>query len=417
MPSVKKLSLRKGVRALPLIPAASDFTILVIADSLWNETTEGIYKMAVDHFADHPERTVEYYTADTTTTSWSAKTTIGTGSGPYKTVIWNGAIPQSQAVRILSGPEWNAFIEPITPDLIIWGHGKNISAEQMQDARYQAAIEMVRVAKPNAMHAFILEPPNRDDNNMASMVATVQRLVVEYDNDAHLIDCYSACLAAGKPSADYIDNLHPNAQGVDNWIRPQMRAFLKNSTRKGFITPARTLTTITPINTNGDFSDWSAAVPVGYTVVSSPTLAKDTSTKRDGRPYSLRMTGAAGADLRWQADASQMAALAGKFVTISIWEFVEAAMPSTAAAHQLIITDELGTDTKTQARTADAAGPQPHDRWVLTIIRSQRAVGSTPTVIRLINENDTGAGTSTTRIDRIVVAAGVYPRDMVAAAG
>lgn len=399
----------------PLIPPDRDTIIHVVSDSLGDQVTETIYKMALDIAADRPGLGVIYYGWRTDQGAYAAPVELQKGTGRRLT-LYNFAVGGSQPARLF-GRDRTVALDPVDADIVIWQHGKNVSSEQSPDGRMQSAYEMYRLTNTHAVHVAILEPPNRDNDRMQAMNQTIERLAAEY-GDMVVIDSYSPWIAAGKPARAYVDNLHPNAWGVDTLSRPAIRAQLASAQRPAQVTPARLSRQGPNILRNGAFTQFSADLPVGWTVAGRQVvIGRDTSEASPGRTSSLSLSQtAAGGCIRQLFDSEQMQAIAGHYLWFAALMRIDVDAAPTAGLMQLSVSDEIGQLNVGIQHTQDLRpGAEVGGRWAWCIGRTQRAIGHSiePQKASLKIFVDLLSPSARIWLDRVVLGTGTIPHDMV----
>lgn len=301
---------------------ASDAVVTAVGDSLGNAAQEYLYKWFAYVSAQYPTHTFEYYPSDDNG-GYGSVQIISTGSGSRKVKFYNNSVA-GQTPSYLMGDKFPTAFATI-PDVVIWGHGKNISdpanwQRPMTQGMIAAALAQVQVAAPNARHVAILECPNRDDTNMAMPIAAWQDIATVFP-ELLLVDCYNQVWLPG----DYDDNLHPNlTTGTDKMLAPLVTAW-NNSKAGVYATGAPFLSVSAASLLFGDsaerYGDFSIAnggiVPAGFTNVGTNVYSDETAIVYQANPRSTKMqgSGATAPRMTRSLTASQLAiAKSGPFM-------------------------------------------------------------------------------------------------------
>lgn len=300
-------------------------TILAVGDSTGNATDEWIYLFAVYLAAQYPTHSVIYHLYDNGAVgganAWNAPVTVSTGSTAAEVHIWNASVATTNPTYLL-GSRKAVAIDSVTPDLIIWNHGQNTTALPNDAKRdcWLMGFENVRLAHPGVPNVVMLQNPRRDDDQMASVISTIEELGGLY-GDVTYIDGYSSFIDAGKPSGWYTDNVHPNATGSgilrDAAVAEWQRA------RRGSIEVADAFLATAGTNylLNGDFADWPGALPANWSSLNSATATKEMTIKPVGAAYSALIEGTTAQAGIYQG-ATALGAAAGKTVTMAALVFI-----------------------------------------------------------------------------------------------
>ncbi len=386
-----------------MVANASDVTFNVFGDSLGDDTTDCIYKIAQGLATRYPTHSVKFYWWTDGSNVYSAPTTIQTGSGAQTLHVYNACVGGASSWYLM-GAKKAAAIDAINSDLDIWLYGKNQTSAVNPRGETLNGWEMDRLAHPTAAQVVILEPPNRDDNAMDGIVAA-QRALADLYGDVTLVDTFAIFNALGKPASLYADNFHPNAAGsqvmadvaLSQWDAAGLRGF----------TPAGAFMAQTGTNgiTNGDFSNWTGALPVSWTSAGgSPTTTKDAADPYPGAAYSCEITGTtAGASIRDLLSAGQRAAVAGQSGWIAARMKVDVGQPSAVGQIAGVWQGPSAGDVTARANTIARGG------WVWQFVYMPLV----PTDITNAYPqlfNDSAANVSSyVNIDRVVWAIGDRP--------
>jgi len=90
------------------------------------------------------------------------------------------------------------------------------------------------------------------------------------------VDTHAAFVAKGKGTALYRDNIHPNDIGSRLVARTLFDAYLASALDSGFQTPSWPRLAAANLIGNGDFIDWSSAIPTGWGLIAPGSAIKTT---------------------------------------------------------------------------------------------------------------------------------------------
>lgn len=393
---------------------AADVNILIIGDSTGDEAHASVaaggkwpYRFAQWLTAQHATHSVSFRHWNDAGSNYSAATYTATGSGGNTIRIWNASIGGSQATHVM-GSKFAAAITAAAPNLVIFNHGHNgteaLGAEAVE-GQWIAAVEMVQLAFPGVPVAAFLQNPQRDTSDYE--LRYLRWLGIAADKrDLTLINAYGRFIAAGKASSLYADNVHPSYAGQTLMLGALTDAW-QASLSMPVMSAAWLGSTATNLLTNGDFSDWPGAVPVGWTASGSPTLAKDAVVVDGASAYSLKITAGAAAGAVYQdLSGAQLDALKGLEISLAVRhrrDSAAAANTFTAARAQLQFT---GLNNKSLYPHVG-----PDDAWIWSFMRAVVPLDATLIRVRLWANTTTGAGLFG-HYDRAILVAGGIPRDM-----
>ena len=395
-----------------------DTAILVVGDSTGNETTEWVYLLASWIAPKYPAYTVNYYLYDTMTGDFPAAgsptAVIQTGSGSFKLNVYNasvaGTIPQ-----YFLGSHWNALRDiPVAPDLVIVNHGKNMTAQYSNAFstpwRYLSQAteftESIWQLWPDAGFVWVAQAPNRDDSNMAiamDLIQSVGRL-----RGIGVANVYDLYINAGKPSAWYIDNLHPSTAGTQVYLQPWTIAL---GSYTG-VQPAQFVSSFDQLAANylvnGDFAAINSGTPYGWTT-SNVTCTLSSTQYDNVSGVSLRTTqtanGSASSLKQRFTGTAQLKAFRGRWCTFAVRRYIPSSNASTGAGRIGLLTSSQSANNSPQYITG-----QDGFRWVVQNVY----VAQTDTYLDAIIYNDSATATNADYVywDRAVLTVGLLPRDI-----
>jgi hypothetical protein len=392
-----------------------DTAILVVGDSTGNADDEWV-RLFTNYLAPlYPAYTVNYYLYDTGTGDFPASpVVVQTGSGSFKLNVYNasvaGTIPQ-----YFLGSHFGAIRDiAVAPDLLIVNHGKNMTAQYSNAFstpwRYLSQAteftETIWQVWPNAGFIWVAQAPNRDDNNMAiamDMIQSVARL-----RGIGVANVYDLYINAGKPSAWYVDNLHPSDAGTQVYLQPWIAA-VSNVTG---VQPAQFVSSLDQhapnFLVNGDLATLNSGTPYGWTA--SNVTCTLSSTQYDNiSGVSLRTTQtAAGSNSYIKQRFTGTAALKpfrGHWCTLAVRRYIPNTNAGTAAGRIGLLTSSNNANNSPNYTTAQ-------DGWVWRIMNVYVAPSDTYLDVFLYNDTGTAANTDFIYWDRAILTVGLLPRDI-----
>lgn len=387
----------------------SDVSLLVVGDSTGNETTEWVYLFAQWLGAQYPTHSVSYRLWNDTSNVYDAAVAVSTGSGARTIRIWNASVAGTQPLYLMGAKLTPATGVTPAPKLVIWNHGKNLvsaGADSLYRGGFLQGIEQVRLALPGVAHAAMRQSPNRDDTNMAPVVAQLDYLAQDY-RDLELVDVYSKFIAAGKASSLYLDNVHPSASGSQLFLQAMQESWSAALVQSTSAFPAL----ISSIGTNlltgiTKFSNpaYTGGLPSGWANTST-TLTADTTIKDAGATQSLKFVNAtAGAAIYQQLSAT---ALQGKTVTLAARQYVPAGMSATTGRIAILVNNGANTTV-----AIGSVGNQANDGWRWLMIAGV-PIPTDAIYLRAYLYCDSAANAgSTVYYDRAILVEGSVPRNI-----
>jgi hypothetical protein len=418
-PLTRALTAAGGGRAQPsalsamkagIVADEGDIHILWIGDSTSNETTELPYISAEWLFEQYPTHTVSYRLFNDGGNSYDAADVIGTGSGANTIHIWNASVSGSEAMYLM-GDRFDAAIGDLTPDVIIWNHGHNMTTYANTSGvrgAFLSGMEPVRLAHPGVPHVAIRQNPWRDGDEMAPVVEALDGVAASY-GDLTLIDLYAAYIAAGKPAEWYADNVHPDAEGQAVSLGLFQSAFNRaKATADGFaVADAFLATTGTNLLANADFgSGYAGGTPTGWSN-SNITATVENTVVAPGETQSMQVDSTlTGANLR--RAVTSPSTYDGQTLTYAVRQYIPAGEPQTAGRLSLLYNAGAGDVTiTTPSRGTIATGGW---RWMIFCVD----LPSSLTLIRayLYCDSAANAGGTTVYYDRAVLVVGDVPRNI-----
>ncbi|CAH0134729.1 hypothetical protein SRABI05_01278 [Agrobacterium fabrum] len=134
-----------------------------------------------------------------------------------------------------------------------------------------------------------------------------------------LVDTHAAFLAKGKGTALCRDNIHPNDTGSRLVARTLFDAYLASALDSGFQTPSWPRLAAANLIGNGDFIDWSSAIPTGWGLIAPGSAIKTTEVVFSSSFAScLALYGNQAARLTRYFRNSEAASLIGRTISFAV---------------------------------------------------------------------------------------------------
>lgn len=391
-----------------IVADAGDVNILIIGDSTGDGAAEWVYLFGQWLATEYPTHSVSYRLWDDPANVYAAAVAISTGSGSHTIRIWNASVSGSTPMALL-GDAFAPAVIASGASVVLWNHGKNLVqllAAGISRGTWIAAMDSVRLALPLAGHVLIKQPPNRDDDDMAAVVAEAVAIAAEYGNVA-IADAYAPHIAAGKAGSLYLDNLHPSASGSAMTAAAVQELFGAAPAAATPATAPAHLSTVAASNAlpSADFySSYAGGLPAGWAQYGA-VFAVETGVVDGGHAKSLKIT----ADLaggQIQFETFDISAFKGGKATLAVRQFVPTGSADTAGRIGLLQGGGAGgtTDILTHATLEGQGG------WRWLIIAGLQ-VPADATYLRAYLYADSAAAGSVVYLDRAVLVAGNVPRD------
>jgi hypothetical protein len=353
--------------------------------------------------AQHPSHTVQYRPWNTGSEAYDAATTISTGTGPRTITLFNLAVSGSVPDQWL-GSLFSPAIASLSPDLIIFNHGHNLTGlvAGVLRGRLLSATEQTSQAQPGVPIALLIQNPRRDDDLYAPIAAELRKIADQRGFD--IIDVYSRFIAAGKPADWYADSVHPNAAGQAQFLAVTQERWLTNRGASDIGRPSWLDALGDNLLTNGDFSAFASAVPDGWTLSGNGVLTKDTTVTDGPAPYSVKIVnGSTATTLLQNITGSAALALRGKTVTLVTRYRIDAGGNANAGRNR-VFSNETGA-----VLTAANVGHIANDAFKYSIV-SGVLIGADATIIgAYVSAHSTGGSVGTIYIDSVGLYEGEVP--------
>ncbi|TRA97276.1 SGNH/GDSL hydrolase family protein [Agrobacterium salinitolerans] len=269
---------------------------------------------------------------------YSAPVTLRTGTRGTL-VIYLASLPGAVAGQMFDASRKAAAIDAVpTPDLCVTHHGHNMQSFETNSAtgmhRYSAGasnllgpIGMTEIKWPGVPQLITTQNPWRDNDDYAK-VYQAARLVAISQPEISIVDSYVKFIDLNKAANLFRDNVHPSDTEANSAGAQLVADALIDAYRRAksgpYTTAAWPLLSGPNLLDNGDFSNWTAAAPSGWsTQGAGTTVAKDTDIKYGPAAYSLSLTPSGtvagqNSNLLKYLSATEMARIAGKTVNLSI---------------------------------------------------------------------------------------------------
>lgn len=357
-------------------------------------------KLAEFLAGNYPAYTVNYY-------SWSSNAyatpeTIQIGTAGKTLHFYNAAVAGTQPLYLMGQYFETAYV-PRQADLIIFNHGHNTdnNAPASTHMGMDLAILYTMLQRhPNAGAIIVSQNPLRDSDNgtVRSNGARQAAITAGFS----LVDVFQLFQNAGKPSAWYMDNIHPNATGDAKIFDLVKNLFVWPASPSRFI-PG--LTAGTNLLTNAGFSTWTDGLdaPDGWSLTGC-TAEKDTTNFESGA-YGLRLnqTGTIETYAATTLPAALVKRLRGKTVVLAARVFV----PSTSTRGNCgsIQIPEI-TNNRPYGTPSGGRGGFIWKATVITVPTTATAL-----TVRAVLDTSGGAAGNWCTFDRLTLIAGTIPQD------
>lgn len=260
-------------------------------------------------------------------------------SGTSQTInVYLAAIPEKVAGTIFDGTRKTNAIDAIpTPDVCITHHGHNmfsyptiagstgIGFYSNGIGKWLGPIGMQELQWPGVPQVITAQNPKKDySDNYKTYYAA--KYAAQVHGGITFVDTYMPFILRDNASNLFRggDNVHPS-DAEANYAGAQLQAdtimsSFNAAALKPFSTPVWPLQSGANLIDNGDFSNWSGALPVGWTTNGTGlTVTKETTIKYGASAYSCRIapgTGVSGQTsyLQKYLSGTEMARIAGKTV-------------------------------------------------------------------------------------------------------
>jgi lysophospholipase L1-like esterase len=386
--------------------------VVIIGDSTGNESWEWVYLFAQKLGIQFPTHTVKYYLWEDTSLSYGAGITIQTGTGSNILNIYNASV----AGKTIYYPIQYGFVSQVitpNPDLVIISHGHNegnlsVDVEKWNNkTRYYLLGQYVAQMVPNSAIMLIAQNPQ--------VGSQVQKLRAQMISEVAIrcgygfINVHDVFLS--KPNWGttlMLDSVHPNAEGAKVWIEEVMKHFKSFPELQPIVqVPSSFSSRADNLLTNGDFTNFSSAIPDSWSALLSPTLSKDT-TKFETGTYGLKIVtapsvqGAIYQNVHLTNPNIPINFYKGKTITFAVRLRKPQGQPATAG--RLALYDGLVTNTSRTSYESDG-----NFYWDCISLK----VSNDATMIRAYIYGDTSStGNIEVTVDRAILVFGELPKDL-----
>ncbi|HBW1312801.1 TPA: SGNH/GDSL hydrolase family protein, partial [Klebsiella pneumoniae] len=344
--------------------------------------------------------TVNYYSW--ISGAYSSPETIQVGTAGKTLHFYNAAVAGTQPLYLMGQYFETAYV-PRQADLIIFNHGhntdNNVPASTHMGMDLAILYTMLQ-RHPNAGAIIVSQNPLRDSDNgtVRSNGARQAAITAGFS----LVDVFQLFQNAGKPSAWYMDNIHPNATGDAKIFDLVKNLFVWPASPSRFI-PG--LAAGTSLLMNGDFTTWSEGLnaPDGWRLTGC-TAERDFSNVESGA-YGLRLTQTDTVETyaATTLPAALVKRLRGKTVVLAARVFV----PSTSTR------GNCGTVQIPEISNNRPYGTPSGGRggfiWKATVITVPTT--ATALTVRAVLDTAGGAAGNWCTFDRLTLTAGTIPQD------
>lgn len=258
--------------------------------------------------------------------------TLHQGDSKAKLEVYLASLPGAVAGAMFDGSRRKNAIEEIPhPDCALLHHGHNMMnyptafPGDLSSGRglFLSVIERTATQWPGVPQAIVTQNPWRDSDQYAKIFNVFRSIAADVPQ-LTVIDSHQLFIAAGKNPALYHDNIHPaDRQGKNAGARMVADALISawREAKPGapFSTPNWSQRPAVNLINNGNFSDWDADLPAGWSVGGSATVEKSKPDSSAGQPFALalRPNGNKDSSLFKVLTDAETAAVRGKTITIA----------------------------------------------------------------------------------------------------
>lgn len=402
-----------GMGVMPRSPAGNlvarleeglvDCAMLVVGDSTGNDSIEWVDQFCAWAATKWPAYTIRRQLWDNSTKTYATSQDFNTGTSARVFTVWNCSVPGSKLCENFGSPFVSAFVGK-DPQLIMINHGYNypqgVPFYSILGA-FSAGTESLLREYPDAGVILVAQSPAQANDLQAINIRAVKDYAAM--RGFGVADVYSAYMKAGKPSAWYLDGIHPSQIGGQVWFGEVKPFFLSNrgmsSLGSMFDVPSQNLLL------NGDFSSVTGSLPDNWTLTNATSALETTIYERG--PRAIKVT-ANGATPRMQQDILAVnpnvaKQVVGGYVTLAVRVYLPAGSSGSAG------TIALRTDAEIWCSQLGANSVTGGFFWVVVSAYVPR---NTP-FLRAYLYADTATGTTQYAIfDRAILVKGLLPMDM-----
>jgi hypothetical protein len=331
---------------------SQNVVIFVTGDST-SYATSGPYQLFLQQLAKTYNGTAALYLW----AEWNNATGQATGSKAYNTVqntvygagptitMYLCALPGSVSCFPWDSSRKAAALDALpTPDVVIMHQGHNMQSFDVQAGVVTSGdnlvtgrglllgtIGMLSLQWPNVPQIMTTQNINHNDAGMANMYGSYLGVSAAMPS-LSLQDTYTDFVRLGRPQRLYrpvasdAAQIHPSdgtgTPGFDGAALQSSRlmAAFNLATPGAYTTTSWPATAGTNILTNGDFSNWTGALPVSCSIFNSQTAVKDAAVTYSGSyAYSMRMDAVGRfASLRYTFSGAERPSMLNQTVSIAI---------------------------------------------------------------------------------------------------
>lgn len=306
----------------------------------------GTYYLFGKALGDKYDATVNLYrwaewdgSAPTGPKAYATVTNIRTGAGPTLT-IYLAALPGEVAACMSDTSRKPAAMDAIpTPDIAILDHGHNMQNFSIPFAgeycsgrgMYFSAVGALLNQWPGISIVLCTQNPWRDSNAYQQVYDSQNGMASQLPTMT-VVDTYQGFIARNKDPILYratdVTGVHPSDE-VTNNAGAQLKANIFMSafagTKAGVTVSTVDWTSLVGTNliSNGGLTDWTAALPTGYSLVNFALATKDFVNVERGAPWSASVipntpTGNQNSCFRRGLTTPERAVVAGKVVSVIV---------------------------------------------------------------------------------------------------
>jgi lysophospholipase L1-like esterase len=364
-----------------LLARGKPVEVLVVSDSLGNDSFEFVRVFCNHLTAAYPASPVTYYRVSQTSpnTSWETAVTVQVGSTGPAITVRNFAIGGTRPDFSL-GARRAFALETAAPDVIVLCHGGNNfvgNPDACIRGEFWSWLMEVDYIHPGIPIVAIREPPFREDNvdtvaHDANLIPSWDRVMAHCPN-VTIADAWGRFMAAtpdrSPTSPLYSDDIHLSAEGQALSLTPAVVDLFDAAAIGGSLPPLGLASRRGNLIHGGDLASWSGGIPVSdnglFTAQGSAVVTQVAApSDRRGQHATVASAGAAGAALRWAINSTYLPMIRGRRVTLAVRLKVPTGNISTSGRIALAAGSTLlGTQT-----VSHRASLEPQGDWVYKVI-------------------------------------------------
>lgn len=381
-----------------LTHGVNNATLMMISDSTGTTNFPWFVAFCAAFAPQFPAYTVTTAQWNITTHTYDAPVTIQTGTGGQTLAIYNFSIGGASTGTFVNA-DFNTGFRSLAPDycFISLGHNEAPTEPDWRAAYIELVLSLLQ-AVPTVALCVIAQNPELSTTVQGQRADTYAQIAAEYG--LGFIDVYQAFQENGGAAVlNNPDGVHPNAAGQALWALVVNQAMVYDHTGLILGSGYPWLAGGEELLTNGDFSNFTGAVPDGWSVTGGATISKDVVNYESPNFYSVKVTAVGTTGTLSQTLPAGR--LAGNWLTVIAREYVASGQPDTSG--KVGISDGVGPATSTR-NNALAQGVFRWKVWQQLIDPSSTAV-----TIFLYGDQGSSPGTGSASFDRVSARIGKAP--------